>query len=104
MSTTRQEATMRGATGLVIGLAMVPLFWGSSALAQGKPACTAQGKVSTPQKVDGEVVKVDAGLDKVTVRGKDGAVHEFQVSKETLRDLKAGDHIEATLREAPKCP
>jgi aconitase B len=95
---------MRGATGLVIGLAMVPLFWGSSALAQGKPACTAQGKLSTPQKVDGEVVKVDAGLDKVTVRGKDGAVHEFQVSKETLRDLKAGDHIEAMLREAPKCP
>jgi hypothetical protein len=95
---------MRGTTGLVIALAMVPLFWGGSARAQGKPGCTAQGKVSTPQKVDGEVLKIDAGLDKVTVREKDGGVHEFQVSKETLRDLKAGDHIEATLREAPKCP
>ena len=95
---------MRGATSLVVALAMGPLFWGSSALAQRKPDCTAQGKMSTPQKVDGEVLKVDAGLDKVTVRGKDGGVHEFQVSKETLRDLKAGDHIEATLREAPKCP
>ena len=95
---------MRGATSLVVALAMVPLFWGGSARAQGKPGCTAQGKVSAPQKVDGEVLKVDAGLDKVTVRGKDGGVHEFQVSKETLRDLKAGDHIEAMLREAPKCP
>lgn len=95
---------MRGTTGLVIGLAMVPLFWGGAALAQGKPGCTPQGKVSTPQKVAGEVLKVDAGLDKVTVRDKDGAVHEFQVSKDTLRNYKVGDHIEATLREAPKCP
>jgi hypothetical protein len=31
-------------------------------------------------------------------------VHEFQVSKDTLRDLKAGDKIEASLRVAPKCP
>jgi hypothetical protein len=50
---------MRGATSLVVALAMGPLFWGRSALAQGKPGCTAQG---------------------------------------------AGDHIETTLREAPKCP
>jgi Cu/Ag efflux protein CusF len=55
-------------------------------------------------KVEGEVLKVDAGLDKITVRGKDGMVHEFQVSKDTLRDLKTGDKIEASLRAAPKCP
>jgi hypothetical protein len=30
-------------------------------------------------------------------------MHEFQASKETLRDLKVGDHVEARLRELPKC-
>lgn len=95
---------MRRSTGLVIGMTAALLLWSGSALAQGKAGCTAQGKMSTPQKVEGQVLKVDAGLDKITVRGKDGMVHEFQVSKETLRDLKAGDQIEASLREAPKCP
>ncbi len=92
---------MRKTTGLAVGLAL--LVSGGSVLAQGKPACT-QGKMSTPQKVEGQVLKVDPGLDKITVRETDGTVHEFQVSKETLRDLKAGDRIEASLREAPKCP
>jgi hypothetical protein len=91
---------MRKATSLVVGLLL--LIPGSGALAQGKATCS-QGKMSTPQKVVGEVVKVDAGLDKITVKETNGTVHEFQVSKDTLRDYKAGDHIEATLREAPKC-
>jgi hypothetical protein len=93
---------MHKATGLAVGLAL--LISAGTVLAQGKPACTPQGKMSTPQKVTGEVLKVDAGLDKITVRAADGTVHEFQASKETLRDLKPGDHIEANLREAPKCP
>jgi len=84
-------------------MAVGVLLWTGSALAQAKPACT-QGKVQTAQKVVGQVVKVDAGLDKLTVRENDGTIHEFQVSKEVLRDFKAGDHIEAMLREAPKCP
>lgn len=29
--------------------------------------------------------------------------HEFQANKETVKDMKAGDRIEAKLREAPKC-
>lgn len=93
---------MHKTMGLAVGLAL--LVSGGSVLAQGKPACTPQGKVSTPQKVEGEVLKVDPALDKVTVRASDGMVHEFHVSKDTLRDLKAGDRIEASLREAPKCP
>ncbi len=92
---------MHTTTGLVVGLAL--LLSSGLAVAQGKPAC-AGGKVSTPQKVSGEVLKVDAGLDKITVKETNGTVHEFQVSKETLRDLKVGDKIEANLREAPKCP
>jgi hypothetical protein len=91
---------MPKATSLVVGLLLL-MPWGS-ALAQGKANCSG-GKMSTPQKVVGEVVKVDAGLDKITVKETNGTVHEFHVSKDTLRDYKAGDHIEATLREAPKC-
>jgi hypothetical protein len=80
------------------------LLWTGAAMAQGKPGCDAQGRVKTPEKVDGQVVKVDQAQGKVTVRESGGTVHEFQASAETLKDLKVGDRIEAKLREAPKCP
>jgi hypothetical protein len=89
--------------GVVATVTALVLCGGAAAQAQSKAGCV-EGKASTPAKVEGEVVKVDHGLDKVTVKGKDGMVHEFQVSKDTLRDLKAGDKIEASLRAAPKCP
>ena len=94
---------MRRITPLVVAVTAAALCWVGSAQAQSTPGCVA-GKAATPQKVEGEVLKVDHGLDKLTVRGKDGVVHEFQVSKDTLRDLKPGDKIEASLRVAPKCP
>jgi hypothetical protein len=80
------------------------MLWTGSALAQGKPNCDAQGKMKTPEKVEGQVVKVDTAQGKVTVREPSGTVHEFQGSAETLKDLKVGDKLEAKLREAPKCP
>jgi hypothetical protein len=49
------------------------------------------------------VVKVNKKEGKVTMRTSDGTVHEFQASKETLQELKAGDHIAAKLRDAPNC-
>jgi hypothetical protein len=58
----------------------------------------------TPQKVEGQIVKVDAAQNKLTVRQADGTEHEFQASPETLKTFKVGDRIEANLREAPKCP
>ena len=60
-------------------------------------------KAATPEKVEGQVVRVDPRSDKVTIRDKSGAIHEFQANKETAKDLKPGDQIEARLREAPKC-
>jgi hypothetical protein len=87
---------------LVAGLAVALVLWTGPALGQSKPACDSQGKVRTPEKVEGQVVSVDQA-GKVTVRQSDGTTHEFQASKETLQDLKAGDRIEAKLREAPKC-
>jgi hypothetical protein len=88
---------------LVAGLAVALVLWTGPALGQSKPACDSQGKVRTPEKVEGQVVSVDQAQGKVTVRESDGTTHEFQASKETLQDLKAGDRIEAKLREAPKC-
>ena len=68
-----------------------------------QPGCDAQGKVKAAEKVEGQVVKVDAAQGKVTVREPGGTTHEFQASAETLKDLKVGDQIGAKLREAPKC-
>jgi Cu/Ag efflux protein CusF len=56
-----------------------------------------------PQKVEGQVLRVDPKTDKVTIRDSGGTTHEFQASKETTKDLKPGDRIEAQLRSAPKC-
>jgi hypothetical protein len=48
--------------------------------------------------VDGEVTRIDLERRRVTVRSSDGAVHEFEASVETLKDLKVGDRIEAKRR------
>ena len=86
------------------GLAMALTLGSGPASGQPKPACDQQGRVMTPQKVEGQVVKVDAAQNKLTVRQADGAVHEFQASAEAIQGFKVGDRIEANLREAPKCP
>ncbi len=86
---------MRRHQRIAAAVSVTVLLWSGSVLGQGKPTCTPQGKVQTAQKVVGQVVKVDAGLDKLTVRQDDGTVHEFQASKEALREFKAGDRIEA---------
>jgi hypothetical protein len=95
---------MRTWTGTAAGVAVALMLWPISASGQGKPPCDPQGRVLTPQKVDGQVLRLDPAQGKMTVRASDGTVHEFQASKETLQDLKVGDRIEANLREAPKCP
>jgi len=87
--------------GLSAGLVVSAMLWSGTALGQGKPeGC---GKAGAPEKVEGQVVKVDPDQGKVTMRAADGTTHEFQASKETLQDLKVGDPIKAKLRSAPKC-
>ena len=56
-----------------------------------------------PERVEGQVVEMSATQDRLKVRDSAGATHEFQAGAETLRDLKVGDRIEATLRPMPKC-
>ena len=56
-----------------------------------------------PERVEGQVVEMNATQERLKVRDAAGATHEFQASAETLRDLKVGDRIEDTLRPLPKC-
>ena len=79
------------------------VLWTGTALAQARPGCDQQAKLKTPERVEGEVTKVDVAQGRVTVRQSDGAVHEFQASTETLQGLKVGGRVEAKLREAPNC-
>jgi Cu/Ag efflux protein CusF len=92
----------RASAATALSLAALAM-WSATAFAQAKPACDAQGRVVTQQKVEGQVVKVDMAKNKLTVKETDGTVHEFDAPKETLESFKVGDKIEANLREAPKC-
>ena len=87
---------------LAVGIMVAVPIWAGFAGAQSKPACD-QMKASAPQKVEGRVVRVDTAGGKVAVAENDGKTHEFQASKETLKDLKVGDKIEANLRSLPAC-
>ena len=88
-------------TRFLISFAASLLLLGGSAFAQGKPAgCD---KTRTPEKLEGEVIKVDPNQGKLTVRGPKGETYEFQASRETLQDYKVGDRIQAKLRSSPEC-
>ena len=92
---------MRAWLRVLAGSSATILLWSGMALAQAKPAdCPKPG---APEKVEGQVVKVDLQQGKLTLRGSDGATHEFEASKETLQDVKVGDRIEAKLRLAAGC-
>ena len=92
---------MKRWTMLAAGVATVAVL-GGTAVAQQQPP-KADCRANTPAKVDGQVMSVDRASRKITVRDKDGTVHEFQASANMVQTMKAGDKIEATLREAPKC-
>ncbi len=81
----------------------VMVLLGGSALAQQSAAPKVNCHANPKQKVEGQVTKIDAATNIITVKETDGTVHEFQASTETLQDLKAGDHIEARLRPAQNC-
>jgi len=83
--------------GFVIG----GMLWSGTVLAQRTPA--ACDKARTPERLEGQVIRVDTAQGKLIVRMADGTTHEFQADKETLQDYKAGDRIKAKLRSAPEC-
>jgi hypothetical protein len=92
--------TMKTVTWLATVAAVSVLVGAAPVMAQTKPGCD---PAKTPAKVEGQVVKVDSRQNTVTVRDADGTTHEFQASKETIKDFKVGDRIEANLRSVPSC-
>jgi hypothetical protein len=96
---------------LTAAVVAAALLAGGPALAQNKkancqPSASARGdaagpKAKAPEKIDGQVVKVDHANGMITVRNKDGTMHEFKGDAETLKEYKAGDSIELTLRAEP---
>ena len=62
---------------------------------------TSQARPKAPEKIEGEVTKVDRKTGTLTVKAPDGSTHEFRGSEETVKDYKRGDKIELTLRQEP---
>jgi hypothetical protein len=87
---------MRTVSGLSAAFVAAALLWGGAAAGQTQQA-PAPGK-ARPDRIEGQVIKLDPGKGKVTIRTNDGTTHEFQASPETMQDLKVGDRIEANLR------
>lgn len=75
----------------------------SQAPAPSQAPASADCMAGTPQKMEGQVVRVDPNGGRVTVRDSRGQTHEFQAARETLATMKPGDRVDATLRQAPKC-
>jgi VCBS repeat-containing protein len=76
-------------------------------MGQAKPTCDPKvqpgSPAGTPEKVAGEVVKVDQAAGRVTIKEADGKTYEFHANKDTIQTLKVGDRLEATLRTASAC-
>lgn len=84
------------------GLAALVLLSSGPAFGQ-QPKAAACDRARVPERVEGHVLNVDAGTSKVTIRDRQGTTHVFQSNPETVKDMKPGDRIEATLRQAPNC-
>jgi hypothetical protein len=96
-----RDLTMNRALTFAGALAVTAIL--SAGLAFGQQPSKADCKAGAPQKVEGQVVRIDPASNRVTIRDKSGTTHEFQATKDTTKDMKPGDQVEARLREAPKC-
>jgi hypothetical protein len=59
--------------------------------------CTG-ARADAPKKLEGKIVKIDHERGSLTVRTHDGKLQDFEGSRETVREYKLGDELEATLR------
>lgn len=83
---------------VVTGLAASLLLWTGTAVAQNTPP-PAPPAGASPERVEGQVVRIDQATGKVTLQTTSGQTYEFQASPETLKGLKVGDRLEARLRK-----
>jgi hypothetical protein len=94
---------MKMQRALLAGVVAAGMLWSGAAMGQAKPPCDPKAQASSPEKVAGQVVKVDQASGKVTIKEADGKTYEFHADKDTLQNLKIGDRLEAKLRSAPSC-
>lgn len=94
---------MRIRRALLTGLVAAGMLWGGTVTGQAKPGCDSKAQAGSPERVAGEMVKVDQAAGKVTIREADGKTYEFHTHKDTLQSLKIGDRLEARLRAIPNC-
>jgi hypothetical protein len=87
---------------LASGVVAVALLSAGLAFGQ-QPKSADCDKSRVPEKVEGQVVRVDRATSKVTIRDQKGTTHEFQANQDDAKDMKPGDRIEARLRQAPNC-
>ena len=101
---------MKTVTIVAALLAAVMLIVGPALAQDTKPQCqpsaaaggSGSGKVSkAPEKIEGQVTKVDPKNGTMTIKRPDGTTHEFKGSTETVRDYKKGDQVQLTLRSEP---
>jgi hypothetical protein len=76
------------------------VLWSGAAAAQAPTECPKPG---APETVAGEVIRVDMNESRITLRASDGTLHEFNASRDTLKDVKVGDRLEAKLRRPAGC-
>ena len=72
------------------------------ALALSPGATAAEANPSSNEIISGEVTRIDRVTNRITVRGADGTIHEFEAAKVTLDELKVGDVIKAKKRPEPE--
>jgi hypothetical protein len=90
-------------------LIVTPVFaQGTKAQNECQPSAAAKGSAErspkagkAPEKIEGQVTKVDPKSGTMTVKRPDGTTHEFKGDAETVREYKKGDKIELTLRAEP---
>jgi Cu/Ag efflux protein CusF len=96
----KANSTLRSAAlALLLAWTLLTIAAGASiALAEEQKPSAAAAK--SADVVEGEVIKIDPVTGRVTIRGADGSVHEFEAGKDTLDDPKVGERIEAKRRPA----
>lgn len=104
MKTLTLLSALVAAAMLIVGPAFAQ---GAKAQSNCQPSASAKGsaegasKPKAPEKIEGQVTKVDPQTGMLTVKRPDGTTHEFRGSAETVKEYKPGDQIELTLRAEP---
>jgi hypothetical protein len=105
MKTLTLLAALAAAAMLIVGPAFAQGTKAQNDCAN-QPSAAAKGsaeraRTKAPEKIEGEVTKVDPQRGTLTVKRPDGTTHEFRGSADTVKDYKPGDRIELTLRAEP---